>query len=225
MRGMILDLDDSLYPRADFLRSGFAAIARYVSHSWRCDEAAVFATLRTAHADGRAGRELQAVCEAYRLPHSVLPTLITVFRRHVPTLALRDETRRALAALRQDGWRLVVLTNGDPAVQRGKVAALALEPLVDAVVYAEEHAVGGKPDPAAFRAALDRIGLPPSRCIVAGDDPVRDIDGARRLGLRTIRITSLRNDPPALEADAVVAAAAGLPACARLLLAETADAA
>jgi putative hydrolase of the HAD superfamily len=226
MRGMILDLDDTLYNRADFVRSGFDAIAQYVSHSWRLEPEAVSATLLSAHADGRQGREFQAVCEEHRLPLSVVPALVSVFRKHMPRLVLPADTRRGLSELRRHGWRLVVLTNGNPSVQRRKVAALRLEPLVDDVIYAEEIVDGGKPHPATFNRALERLRLTPSECICVGDDPICDIDGARRLGLRTIRvITRARSRRLLNEADAVVASIVEVPAYARLLLAETSDAA
>lgn len=226
MRGIILDLDDTLYRRSDFKRSGFDAIAGYLSHSWRCERDAVLATLLTAYADRRTGREFQAVCEEHRLPFSLLPLLVAIFRSHVPVLALDHDVRQALQQLRREGWRMVVLTNGDPAVQRRKIAALDLEALVDGVIYAEEHAAGGKPDPAVFRAALECLCVPATRCVCVGDDPIRDIDGARRLGLRTIQVLAPgRNQNRTPNADAVIGNAAEIPVCAGTLIEETADAA
>jgi putative hydrolase of the HAD superfamily len=226
MRGIIFDLDDTLYRRADFVRSGFDAIARYVSHSWRCDGDAAYATLIAAHADGRKGREFQALCQEHRLPQSLVSTLTKVFRRHQPALELDAGVGQMLEIFRRDGWRLAVLTNGAPDVQRRKVAALGLEPLVDAVIYAEEHALGGKPHPAAFHAALERLGVPASRCLCIGDDPVCDIAGARSRGLRTIRMMVPGASPTlSVEADAVAASIAELPAHARALVTETPHAA
>jgi len=224
MRGMILDLDDTLYPRADFMRSGFEAVAQYVAHSWRLERDAVFFTLSVARATGLQGREFQFMCEEHRLPLSVVPALVDVFRAHQPVLALDGEVRRALRALRREGWTVAVLTNGDPAVQRNKIAALGLEPLVDHVLYAEEHAPGGKPDAAAFEVALNRLQIPPSRCVAVGDDPVRDIGGAAALGLRTIQVLAAAATGR-VEADAVVAAFPDVPRRANLLVSETADAA
>ena len=225
MRGIIFDLDDTLYPRADFMRSGFDAVACYVSHSWRLDRHDVLATLMAAHADGRRGREFQAICEEHRLPQSAVAALVTVFRKHRPSIALAADTRRVLVQLRDDGWRLAVLTNGAPGVQRRKAAALGIDGLVEAVIYAEEHAPGGKPDRAAFQAALDCLRLPAYRCICVGDDPLCDIEGAGRLGMRTIRVAAPSDRKPVRDADAVVASLPDVPACARALLSENVDAA
>jgi putative hydrolase of the HAD superfamily len=123
----------------------------------------------------------------------------------------------ALTTLKLDGWRLVVLTNGLPSVQRAKVRALGVAGLVDSVVYAEEHASGGKPAVTVFVEALRRIGVPARRAICVGDDPVRDIAGARQLGIRTVhlRTAAMMPDP---QADAVLSSLDTLPAVARELL-------
>jgi putative hydrolase of the HAD superfamily len=111
-------------------------------------------------------------------------------------------------------------------VQRLKVSALDLERVVDVVLYAEEHAPGGKPHAAAFHAALDHLRLPPSRCLFVGDDPDRDIDGAHRAGLRTIRVgVAGRRACQERHAGATVAAVTEVPRFAGLLLEETVDAA
>lgn len=225
-RGIIFDLDDTLYPRADFMRSGFAAVAEHAAVTWGLDRARALETLAAAHQDHRHGREFQALCEEHRLPQGAVPSLVSVFRDHQPAIALDPAVVRLLTGLRADGWRLAVLTNGAPPVQRPKVRALDLDRLVDGVLYAEEHAPGGKPHAAAFHAALDHLRLPPSRCLFVGDDPDRDIDGAHRAGLRTIRVVVAgRETHPERHACATVTAVTQVPSFAGLLLEETVDAA
>jgi len=65
------------------------------------------------------------------------------------------------------------------------------------VLAALEHATGvaadvvvGKPSPAMARAALDRLGLPPERCLIVGDSPGSDIALGKRAGIRTALVLS-----------------------------------
>jgi FMN phosphatase YigB (HAD superfamily) len=51
-----------------------------------------------------------------------------------------------------------------------------------------------KPDPRIFVAALDRIDTPPERAVHVGDLLRTDVLGARRLGMRTVRITQVGDD-------------------------------
>jgi len=81
----------------------------------------------------------------------------------------------------------VVVTNGDDAMQRRKVAATGLLEHVVAVIT---PATCGewKPHPGPFRAALEALGCDGSRCLMIGDDETRDIAPARKLGLQTLRV-------------------------------------
>ena len=186
--GLIVDLDDTLYDREQFVHSGLMAVARYVQEHQSVSAMDAFAAMTAARRNGAAGRELQALCARFRWPDDEVQRLLGVFREHRPVLRMPGETVRALSQVRADGWRIVVLTNGLPCVQRGKVSALGLAAFVDAVVYAEEHAPGGKPAPAAFRAALATLSLPAKRCVCVGDDAACDIAGAQAMRIRTVWI-------------------------------------
>jgi putative hydrolase of the HAD superfamily len=54
-------------------------------------------------------------------------------------------------------------------------------------VMVDSHCVGAeKPDPAIFRAALERLGSTPEKTVLIGDSLRRDREGARRMGMRFI---------------------------------------
>ncbi|XP_063702634.1 haloacid dehalogenase-like hydrolase domain-containing protein 2 [Culicoides brevitarsis] len=46
----------------------------------------------------------------------------------------------------------------------------------------------GKPDPLFFQSGIPE-GLEPAKCVMIGDDPVDDIEGAQKLGMQTILVT------------------------------------
>lgn len=186
-RAIVFDLDDTLYPLRRFVLSGFAAVAAVVARELGVPPERVTRTLRRASRAAR-GRELQQLCRRFSLPASDVARLVEIVREHTPHIQLPRETVRVLAALRPR-WRLGVLTNGLAAIQRRKVAALGLAGLVDAVVFAAECGDGrGKPARAAFLTVLDRLGTPADRTVFVGDDLDADIFGARRAGMRTIRV-------------------------------------
>ncbi len=135
------------------------------------------------------GRSSRSCAPSNDCPLSVVPMLVQTFRRHRPSIVLQPAVRTILQKLRCDGWRIGILTNGDPGVQRRKVEALGLELLVDCVVFAEEHAPHGKPDRAHFssRAAAAASSR---ACLNVGDDPLCDVMGAHAAGLKAIRVLS-----------------------------------
>jgi putative hydrolase of the HAD superfamily len=218
-RGLIFDLDDTLYPRERFIRSGFAAVANDLQRRHGVPAGLVFRILSRSFTQGATGREFQVVCAELNLSPKEVPYMVRVFRAHKPNLWLPYESSDTLRKLRADGWRLAILTNGLPSVQAAKVAALALAPMVDTVVYAEAITRGGKPDAAAFEAVLERLDLPADRCVMVGDDPACDITGARNAQLRTMRLA--RPDvrvEPGTDADLVISSIADVPKLAGGLL-------
>jgi putative hydrolase of the HAD superfamily len=196
-RAILFDLDDTLYPYRAFVRSGFLAVGQRVATEYGLPLSTVLRVLRRALSTGGRGREIQALCERFGLPAALVPELVELLRSHVPHLHLPRESAEVLRTLRPD-WRIGVLTNGTPAIQRRKIAALGLTEFVDEVLCAEEcGAPEGKPAPAVFHAALERLRATAARAVFVGDDREADIDGATAVGMKTIHITVHRPaDPP-----------------------------
>lgn len=90
-----------------------------------------------------------------------------------------------LAALRADGMRLILLTNGDRDLQRRKAVGSGLLPLFDHVLISGELGVG-KPEAAIFRRALDLAGARPEEAVMVGDSLERDVAGALGTGLSAV---------------------------------------
>jgi putative hydrolase of the HAD superfamily len=194
-RAVLFDLDDTLYPQRRFVLSGFAACARHLADAGHVEVRHAFRVLLAAWKGPRRGRELQACVEQFGLTESMVAELLEVMRGHPPSLRLPRGSASALSMLRPD-WRLGIVTNGMPDVQRRKVAALGVGELVDTVVFANEHGTGlGKPDPAPFLEALTRLGVPADRAVFVGNDEACDIAGARAVGMRAIHAASMFDVP------------------------------
>ncbi len=188
-RAVIFDLDDTLYPLRRFVRSGFAACASFLERSHGVDRGVALRVLISASRGPARGRELQACAAHFGLPESIVPELIELIRRHQPSLRLPPPSKRALEAL-GTSWRIGVVTNGLPATQARKIRALRLPCLVDVVVYANDVGDGtGKPEPEPFLEAARQLGVPASRSIFVGNDLRCDIEGAARVGMRTVHVS------------------------------------
>jgi putative hydrolase of the HAD superfamily len=217
MKAVIFDLDDTLYPYVQHVHSGFAAVAMYVDRNFHVPARDAYATLRYAREVDAQGNEFQRLCDVYRLNRSIVPDLLREYNGHRPQLWLTHDAAAVLGSLRRGGWRLGLLTNGDPAIQKKKVDVLGLAALIDHVVYASEHAPGGKPAGEPFIEVLRRLQVAPEDAVMVGDDPINDVDGARAIGLRTIFLA--RTGRPRHDgADAVVHALSDVPAAAAALL-------
>jgi putative hydrolase of the HAD superfamily len=211
MAAIVFDLDDTLYPRVRHVHSGFSAVARAIARRFDLRVDVVYRRLKAAHDRGHRGTELQDVCASFGLNEVLVPDLVQIMRSHGPQIWLSYDAGDVLLALRARGWRTAVLTNGIPSVQAAKVRALGLHELVDHVLYADEHAPGGKPAADVFLAALNRLEVAPQNAVMVGDDRVNDIEGARAVGMRTILLA--RGERPQHDggADLVVQELTDLP--------------
>ena len=91
------------------------------------------------------------------------------------------EVPAVLARLRAGGARLAVVSNWDVSLH-DVLERTGLRALVDAVVISAELGVA-KPDPAIFRAALERLaGARAAEAIHVGDSVEHDVAGARAAG-------------------------------------------
>ena len=116
------------------------------------------------------------------------------------------EVPAVLERLRAGGARLAVVSNWDVSLH-DVLERTALRPLVDAVVISAELGAA-KPDPAIFRAALERLGAGASEAIHVGDSVEHDVAGARAAGLEAVLVA--RNGAPAPAGVRVVASLDGL---------------
>jgi putative hydrolase of the HAD superfamily len=90
--------------------------------------------------------------------------------------------REALERLAARGLTLAVVANWDVGLHEHLRAHGLERPFAAVVVSAEVGAA--KPDPAPFRAALERLGVEPARAVHVGDHEPHDRAGAEAAGMR-----------------------------------------
>jgi HAD superfamily hydrolase (TIGR01509 family) len=123
---------------------------------------------------------------------------------------LYDDVRPVLRALRAAHTRVAIVSNCDH-VTRPVLANLDLEREVDAVVLSCEVR-SLKPDAAIFEQGLKRVGASAGETIFV-DDQVRYLDGARALGLGTVKIvrTLSHGEPSEGDTHRTITTLADLP--------------
>lgn len=185
---VLLDLDDTCFDQREFLAGAFGAVARRVGELGVDEVRFRDALVTIAAAGSDRGRIIDQALETLgaRVPAG---PLVDVFRAYRPSrLSPYPGVSESLAQMRRFA-SVGLVTNGDPAGQRAKLAALNLDDAFDAVVFSDELGRSfRKPHPAPFREALRLLGADPDRSFFIGDHPDRDIAGAQQVGMRAIRV-------------------------------------
>lgn len=108
-------------------------------------------------------------------------------------------------------YRLAIVTNGIPDVQREKLVRGGLLERFDVVVISGEIGCG-KPNRAVYDETLRRLGLPAEACVMVGDNFAKDVAGAQALGIRGVWIAAGRSSPdPSITPFLTVDSLAELP--------------
>lgn len=178
-RTIVFDLDDTLFAERDYVRSGLAAVTALVE-----SVTGIVVPLDTLPASDPLG----AIRRRAGLPVAALDALLWTYRLHRPTIGLRPGALAAVAACRQRGEAVAVLTDGRAVTQRLKLAALGLD--LDGVFISEELGAT-KPADLAFR-AVERT-LPAAGYVYIADNPVKDFLAPNALGWRTIGLGPLHD--------------------------------
>ena len=186
---IVFDMDDTLYPEADFVRSGHRAVAERVWQELRVD---IEPELRRRFAAGQRGDLMSAALAALCVdaPQDYVGrVLVSVYREHVPAIRPYVETVPVLTELRARGHRLALLSDGWAEVQRRKLAALGLAGLFDEIVITDELGRDAwKPSPVGFERILGALGVAGESAMYVSDNPNKDFAGPHRMGMRTVRI-------------------------------------
>ena len=104
---------------------------------------------------------------------------IALFVHERSVVTLYDDVRPVLADLSRD-FTLVALTNGNADLEVAGVS-----PYFAFCISPAEAGVQ-KPDPRMFEVALARAGVSAARAVHVGDQPLYDVEGARRASLASV---------------------------------------
>ncbi len=99
------------------------------------------------------------------------------------------------------GWKQAVASSAPPENVDALVDELHIRQYFNALVTPGD--LPGKPDPAVFLLAANKLGMTPDRCIVI-EDSIPGIEAARRGGMHTIAVTTTNPPEALIQADIIV---------------------
>jgi len=189
LKAIVLDLDDTLYPEREFVRSGYHAVEAKLHVDGVTDEP--IANWLWARALGGVFKDAySAMDEHFQLGLSgeYLQELVACYRNHVPTISPFEGVREVLVALKRK-YKLALLSDGVELTQSNKLGALDLPVDFDATLFT---LVRGKeftkPSALGFEAIADELNVPHDACCYVGDNVSKDFIAPNALGWLTIRL-------------------------------------
>jgi putative hydrolase of the HAD superfamily len=182
LQAVCFDLDDTLYPYAEYARTGLRAAADRLAArtgrdlhdelEWLYFEADV------------TGGTFDRLLERHSLPAELVDELVEAYHGATADLSPYEETPAVLDRIGQT-HNLGLVTDGRNG--RQKLTRLGLDGRFDAVLVTQTIG-SSKHEVEPFERVLDDLGVVPGRAVYVGDDPRVDFRVPNDLGMRTVRV-------------------------------------
>jgi putative hydrolase of the HAD superfamily len=171
---IVFDLDDTLYPEADYVDSGVRHVCAQIKSlcGQDCYEVIQAHRLQDANLDW-----LSLVCELTGLKPSVKESLLWMYRLHLPDIKLTENCSVSLEKIKTAALAAAVLTDGRSLTQKLKLTALGLNHWP---AYISEDYCSAKPAPDRFKAI--QKDFPADQYVYVADNVQKDFLGCNPLG-------------------------------------------
>jgi len=183
-RGVVLDIDDTLYLERDYVRSGLRAVGNHLVSNGHAQD--FFDRAWALFESGRRKTLFNDLLPDFSLAQ--IAELLEVYRTHRPLLELCPDAARFLARCPTDR-PIGIITDGPPSSQMAKVQALGLLPRADPIILSDSFGVEfRKPHVRPYREIEEAWTMGPALLTYIADNPGKDFITPRQRGWRTIRI-------------------------------------
>lgn len=184
-----IDLDDTLYPEIEFVKSGFKAVCEYLEQEYGLDSAKSYAkTLDNLAKYGRGQLFDLLLKENQLFSLKERNKCISIYRSHTPKIELFPEAIQFLD--RFSDFDKYLVTDGNVRVQRAKINVLQLKKYFKQTIPSYQYGIiHSKPSLFCFEKILKLEGVTdPSKLVYIGDNPAKDFVSLNKIGAITIRV-------------------------------------
>ena len=220
-KGVVFDLEDTLYDKADWI----VPAIEYAAGLFGLDATR---TLELIHGyqqqrgciDSGIFNHVLIGCGQFDTAMNVraLSAWANQYQPSQGSLQLFPGVMQALAWLGQR-FKMAIVTDGPVKAQKMKVDAVGITPIIPTVVFSDEIAGlrSRLPDPRGVLAAADELRIQPGQMIWVADNPMRDFVKVKACGITTVQVHTgefAAQEPPSAEhaADYDISSVARLPA-------------
>ncbi len=185
---IIFDLDFTLYDMRQVLNSSMINVITELSIKTGVDRDKIE---RCFHINIKQNgilhdRLFNSILEDLDMDLSLLKFCITKYHQHIPEkLEPYHGVEELLEKYQALNYHLILFTDGRYKTQRRKVEALQIERYFNSIVFTS---LLSNPKPSAFQELIEQKNLAPHQCVMVGDHPIKDIAGAKKNGVKAVRV-------------------------------------
>lgn len=184
---IVFDLDDTLYPEFEFVKSGFIEVHSYLKLEYSIDN--FFEKAWSKFLNGNRGFIFNEVLNELGYRGNIkqlVEILIDIYRSHSPSIELYEDAKWALENYSKK-YKLALISDGYLQTQKNKVAKLNIERYFQKLYFTDFW--GGefwKPNPMVFEKVQNDFNLFGQDLVYIGDNLTKDFIGPNLLGWESI---------------------------------------
>ena len=188
---VVFDLDDTLYDEIEYCKSGFSAVAEFLTELPEAPAAErIFNALWKQFTAGNRTKTFNAALDELDISYDDkrIGELVNIYRSHIPAIKLPDDSLDVLHEL-STKYTLALLTDGFLPGQKLKVQSLGIEKYFKCIVYTEQ--LGRefwKPSPAGFEKIIQTLNAKPGNMVYIADNEKKDFIAPNKLGFLTVQL-------------------------------------
>jgi putative hydrolase of the HAD superfamily len=201
VKGLLLDLDDTLYHYEPVHKIAFEACAQVAESNYQIQKEEFRSLWKIArdkvhidvHGQGASHSRLLYLQKLYEL-HSgktnadfALELEEVYWSVFLKEMTFRNGVERFLQKAQKLGIRMAIVTDLTAQIQLKKWQKLQLHRYIDFMISSEEAGVE-KPSPYIFELALQKLQLQVNEVAMIGDNALKDIAGAQALQMKAYQV-------------------------------------
>ena len=185
---LIFDLDDTLYPEIEYVKSGFLAVSKYLSKAHNIKSNLIYDEMflhLTSEGRGLIFNKVLAKLNIYSVKE--VKKCISVYRNHNPNIKIYKEADACLNRFNE--YRKYIITDGNVFVQRKKINSLNIKHRFVKTLPTYQYGLNySKPSILCFKKIVKWEDCEFSDIVYIGDNPNKDFVNIKKEGIHTVRV-------------------------------------
>ena len=189
---LVLDLDDTLYSEWTFVESGMRCVATLLNNETGKPYEEIYSMLIDELMASGRGNVFDAILKRINAySKEAVDSCLASYRSHSPDIKLFNGAMDTME--RHSGVPIYLVTDGLPAVQTNKIAALGIERYFKKIFTTWSFGdSAAKPSLHCFNMISKLENMPIQKIIYVGDDPSKDFVSLNEIGATTVRVRTGR---------------------------------
>lgn len=179
---VVFDLDDTIYPELDYVKSGLKAVANFLEKKY--DLMGFYKESTEVIKSGKFNNKFEIALShlGVKSNKKLIEEMIKCYDSHSPKIRLYKDFKSIIEFL-DNKYTLSIITDGIPLTQKNKIKALNIESLFKVIIYTNSFGIEyQKPSQKSFVMIENIFNVNGKECIYIADNVKKDFLAPNKLG-------------------------------------------